>query len=174
MNASFSPGRDRGRSGRGFGTRPGAASIARRDGGGQSRRASVEKSMARSVESSTPANTPAPIGAYSHIAKVGSWITSAGTAGIDPASGELAGPDVFSQTERILESFRIVLESVGSDLKHVVHVNVFLSQGRTGFRGNEPRLRGSGGGLPARENGHRRERPAQPLLTMNLTAVVRE
>ena len=86
--------------------------------------------MSRRVETSTPPNTPAPIGPYSHIAKVGSWITIGGTAGVDPASGELAGPDVFSQTKRILESFRVMLESVGSDLNHVVHVNVFLKDVR--------------------------------------------
>ncbi len=71
--------------------------------------------MSRRVETSTPPNTPAPIGPYSHIAKVGSFITIGGTAGVDPLSGELAGADVLSQTKRILESFRVMLESVGSD-----------------------------------------------------------
>ena len=42
---------------------------------------------------------------YSHIAKVGSVITIGGTAGVNPATGELAGPDVQSQTLQILDSF---------------------------------------------------------------------
>jgi 2-iminobutanoate/2-iminopropanoate deaminase len=75
--------------------------------------------MSPPVETSTPPDTPAPIGPYSHIAKVGAFITIGGTAGVDPATGALAGPDVFSQTKRILESFRIMLASVGSDLEHV-------------------------------------------------------
>jgi len=36
------------------------------------------------VETSTPPNTPAPIGPYSHIATVGRFITIGGTAGVDP------------------------------------------------------------------------------------------
>ena len=78
------------------------------------------------VETLTPPNTPAPIGPYNHIARVGPWITIGGVAGVDPDSGQLAGPDVFSQASRILESFRVMLEFAGSDLAHVVHVNVFL------------------------------------------------
>src|SRR5512136_1353774 len=84
--------------------------------------------MSSRVETSTPPNTPQPIGPYSHIAKVGQFITIGGTAGVNPASGNLAGPDVYSQTKQILESFVVMLESVSSDLKHVVHVNVFLKE----------------------------------------------
>jgi len=59
--------------------------------------------MANIVETSTPANTPTPIGPYNHIAKVGPFITIGGTAGVDPATGQLAGPDVYSQAKQILE-----------------------------------------------------------------------
>ncbi len=50
--------------------------------------------MSPKVQTSTPANTPTPIGPYNHVAKVGQFITIGGTAGVDPASGNLAGPDV--------------------------------------------------------------------------------
>ena len=63
------------------------------------------------VETSTPPNTPTPIGPYHHIARVGSSITIGGTAGVDPATGELAGPDVAAQTRRIVESFAVMLAS---------------------------------------------------------------
>ena len=79
-----------------------------------------------SVTTSTPAGTPKPIGPYSHISKVGQWITIGGTAAFDPASGALVGDTAYAQTKRILESFRVMLESAGSDLAHVVHVHVFL------------------------------------------------
>ena len=78
------------------------------------------------VETSTPPGTPTPIGPYSHIAKVGTIITIGGTAAFNPATGQLVGDDVATQTTRILETFRVMLASVGSDLAHVVHVNVFL------------------------------------------------
>jgi len=131
--------------------------------------------MARPVETSTPPNTPAPIGPYSHIAKVGSFITIGGTAGVDPASGELAGPNVFSQTKRILESFRVMLESVGSDLNHVVHVNVFLKDVRDFEEMNRAYVQTMEEHRPARTVIGVNDLPkAGALLTMNLTAVVRE
>jgi len=131
--------------------------------------------MSRPVETSTPPNTPAPIGPYSHIAKVGSFITIGGTAGVDPASGELAGPDVFSQTKRILESFRVMLESVGSDLNHVVHVNVFLKDVRYFEEMNRAYVQTMEEHRPARTVIGVNDLPKPgALLTMNLTAVVRE
>ena len=42
------------------------------------------------------------------------------TAGVDPATGELAGPDIASQTVQILDAFEVMLASVGSDLDHVL------------------------------------------------------
>ena len=80
--------------------------------------------MKTRVETLTPPNTPKPIGPYSHIARVGQNITIGGTAGFDPATGQMAGPDIRSQTLRILTSFKVMLESVGSDLDHVAHQRV--------------------------------------------------
>jgi 2-iminobutanoate/2-iminopropanoate deaminase len=79
-----------------------------------------------SVETSTPTNTPIPIGPYNHIARVGTLVTIGGTAGVDPATGQLAGSDVGSQARQILDSFAVMLASVGSDLDHIFHVSVFL------------------------------------------------
>jgi 2-iminobutanoate/2-iminopropanoate deaminase len=82
--------------------------------------------MANNVETSTPPNTPTPIGPYSHVAKVGPFLSIGGIAGVNPATGQLAGPLVYAQARQILESLRICLESAGSDLRHVLHINVFL------------------------------------------------
>ena len=78
------------------------------------------------VETITPPNTPTPIGPYSHVAKVGDWITIGGTAGVDPSTGHLAGHDVASQTRQILRNFSVMLAAAGSDLRHVVHIDVYL------------------------------------------------
>ena len=80
------------------------------------------------VETSTPPNTPIPIGPYNHIARVGTLVTIGGTAGVDPSTGQLAGPDVGSQARQILDSFAVMLASVGSDLDHVIHISVFLKE----------------------------------------------
>lgn len=83
--------------------------------------------MAPSVEWSTPPGTMAPIGPYSHIAKAGPFITIGGTAGVDPATGVLVGPDVASQTRQILDAFEVMLASVGSGFDDVMHIHVFLA-----------------------------------------------
>ena len=78
------------------------------------------------VQTFTPPNVMKPIGPYSHIAKAGPFISISGTAGVNPATGQLAGPDAYSQARQILESFRTMLEGVGSNLGQVMHVQVFL------------------------------------------------
>lgn len=131
--------------------------------------------MASRVETFTPANTPCPIGPYNHIAKVGQFITIGGTAGVNPATGELAGPDVSSQTKQILESFTIMLEAVGSDLNHIIHVNVFLKDMQDFERMNRAYIEKMGEYRPARTVLGVNELPKPGVLvTMNLTAVTRE
>jgi len=126
------------------------------------------------VETSTPPNTPIPIGPYNHIAKVGQFITIGGTAGVEPATGQLAGPDVYPQTKRILASFAAMLDSVGSDLGHVIHMNVFLKDMRDFERMNAAYVEAMGDYRPARTVIGVSELPKPGvLLTMNLTAVTR-
>src|ERR1700751_6479067 len=88
----------------------------------------LEQAMTLRVETLTPPNTPKPTGPYNHIAKVGEHIWIGGTAGVDPATGDLAGADIGAQTRQILRSFKVMLEAVGSDLNHIVHINVFLQR----------------------------------------------
>ena len=127
------------------------------------------------VDTSTPPGTPTPIGPYSHVAKVGQWISIGGTAGFDPVTGALAGPDVASQTARILDSFAVMLESVGSDLAHVVHVNVFLAEMADFDAMNAAYIEKMGTHRPARTVIGVRELPKPGVrVTMNLTAVTRE
>ncbi len=131
--------------------------------------------MASRVETSTPPGTPRPIGPYSHIAKVGSSITIGGTAAFDPASGVLVGDDVAGQTVRILESFKVMLSAAGSDLAHVVHVNVFLKDMRDFDAMNRAYVTVMGEHRPARTVIGVNELPKPGvLLTMNLTAVTRD
>jgi 2-iminobutanoate/2-iminopropanoate deaminase len=125
------------------------------------------------VETSTPPGTPTPIGPYNHIAKVGPHITIGGTAGVDPATGQLAGPDVAAQTTQILKSFKVMLRSVGSDLEHVVHINIFLLEMADFEAMNAAYVEGMGTHRPARTVIGVAELPKPGVrLTMNLTAVV--
>ena len=131
--------------------------------------------MPPDVETSTPLNTPQPIGPYNHIAKVGPFISIGGTAGVNPATGQLAGADVYSQTKQILESFRVMLEAVASDLNHVVHVNVFLKDMRDFDEMNRAYVEVMGTDRPARTVIGVNELPKPGVrLTMNLTAVTKD
>ncbi len=131
--------------------------------------------MSPQVETSTPPNTPTPIGPYNHIARVGQWISIGGTAGISPLTGVLAGPDTYSQTKQILKSFRVMLELVGSDLGHVVHVNVFLKEMSDFEEMNRAYVEMMGAHRPARTVVGVSELPKPGVrLTMNLTAVTRD
>ena len=126
------------------------------------------------VKTSIPPNTPTPIGPYSHIAMVGEFITIGGTAGFDPATNILAGPDAYLQTKQILDSFKVMLESVGSDLEHVVHVNVFLHSMSDFDEMNRAYVEKIGAHRPARTVIGVNELPKPGvMLTMNLTAVTR-
>jgi 2-iminobutanoate/2-iminopropanoate deaminase len=131
--------------------------------------------MPSRVETLTPPNTPTPIGPYNHVAKAGPFITIGGTAGVDPATGRLAGSNVHAQTKRILESFKVMLASVGSDLDHVVHVNVFLKDMKDFEAMNAAYVDVMGEHRPARTviGVHELPKP-DVLLTMNLTAVSKE
>ena len=131
--------------------------------------------MSPPVDTSTPPGTPRPIGPYSHIARVGSAITIGGTAAFDPVTGALVGDDVAAQTVRILESFKVMLASVGSDLAHVVHVNVFLRDMRDFETMNRAYVSVMGDHRPARTVIGVNDLPKPGvLLTMNLTAVTRD
>jgi len=126
------------------------------------------------VKTSIPANTPTPLGPYSHIAKVGEFITIGGTAGVNPATGQLAGPDTYSQAKQILASFKVMLASVDSDLNHVVHINVFLLRMADFEEMNRAYVEMLGEHRPARTVIGVNELPKPgAMLTMNLTASTR-
>jgi 2-iminobutanoate/2-iminopropanoate deaminase len=130
--------------------------------------------MTPRVETFTPPNTPTPIGPYNHIARVGPFISIGGTAGVDPRTGLLAGTDVYAQTAQILDSFKVMLESVESDLGHVIHLNVFLKDMRDFEAMNRAYVEKMGQHRPARTVIGVNELPKPGvLLTMNLTAVMR-
>lgn len=128
--------------------------------------------MPPSVETSTPPNTPTPIGPYNHIAKVGPFISIGGTAGVNPATGQPSGPDVYAQAKQILHSFSVMLESVGSDLGHIIHLNVFLKHMSDFEEMNRAYVEMLGQHRPARTVIGVNELPKPGVLvTMNLTAV---
>ncbi len=127
------------------------------------------------VVTTTPPGSPQPIGPYHHVARAGSFIMIGGVAGIDPATGTLEGPGVAAQTTRIVDTFRRLLDSVGADLAHVLHVNVFLVDVADFAEMNRAYAAAMGEHRPARTAIGVAALPIPGArLTMNLTAVTRE
>ena len=78
----------------------------------------------------TPVQTshaPAAIGPYSQAVVSEPFVFVSGQLGLIPATGDLAGPDITAQAAQALENLRQILLAAGSDLNHVVSVDVYLT-----------------------------------------------
>lgn len=75
---------------------------------------------------STP-HAPAAIGAYSQAVIANGMLFTSGQLGIDPATGEFAGPDFRSQAEQAIKNIAAILEAAGTDAAHVIKTTVFLT-----------------------------------------------
>ena len=72
------------------------------------------------------ANAPKPVGPYSQAIVEGDFIFVAGQGPINPGTGSLELGDVRSETKRVFENMRAILEAAGSSLDDVVKCNVYL------------------------------------------------
>ncbi len=57
----------------------------------------------------------------------GAFVFVSGLTAVDPETGSAAGGTTASETRRILENLRTILEAAGSSLDRVVKVNVLLA-----------------------------------------------
>ena len=75
---------------------------------------------------------PKPVGPYSPGVALDlrlpapSLIFVSGQGATNPATGQLAGADVATQTEQCLKNIEAILKAGGSDLSHVLRCGVFL------------------------------------------------
>jgi 2-iminobutanoate/2-iminopropanoate deaminase len=76
-------------------------------------------------------DVPAPNLPFSAGIKANGFIFTAGQVGTDPRTGQVAGPDVASQTRQTIANLRAVLEAGGSSLDRLVKTTVFLADLRT-------------------------------------------
>ncbi len=93
---------------------------------------------------------PKPVGPYSPGVVYERLLFVSGQGAIDPATGELAGPDVESQTEQVLKNIASILEAAGSSLQHVIRCGVFLTDIREFPKMNTVYSRMFGDNRPAR------------------------
>ena len=71
-------------------------------------------------------NAPAAIGPYSQAIKAGGAVYVSGQLPVDPATGAFAGDTIQEQTRQSLTNIKNILAEAGTDLDHVVRVDVFM------------------------------------------------
>lgn len=72
------------------------------------------------------AGLPKPIGPYSPGMAFERLVLVSGQGATDPATGQIAGLDVETQTEQVFRNMQAILQAAGSDLAHVLRCGVFL------------------------------------------------
>lgn len=72
-------------------------------------------------------NAPAAIGPYSQGYVVGNLVFASGQIPVDPATGEIAGPDIAAQAEQSCKNVKAVIEAAGSDISKVFKTTCFLA-----------------------------------------------
>jgi 2-iminobutanoate/2-iminopropanoate deaminase len=83
-------------------------------------------------------NGPKAIGPYSQAIKANGFVFVSGQVAIDPATQQVIGGDVASQTDRVLQNLSSILKAAGTSLEK--SVRCFLAKhGR--FCGHERGLR---------------------------------
>ncbi len=70
---------------------------------------------------------PAAVGPYSQAIALGNLLFCAGQIPLDPATGELVGTDVTTQTERVCQNIAAVLKANDMTFTNVVKATVFLT-----------------------------------------------
>ena len=93
---------------------------------------------------------PAPVGPYSPGMTLDRLVIVSGQGATDPATGELAGADVATQTEQVFRNIERILQAAGTDLSRVLRCGVFLVDMRDFQSMNEVYARVFGDHRPAR------------------------
>jgi 2-iminobutanoate/2-iminopropanoate deaminase len=70
---------------------------------------------------------PGAIGPYSQAVAVDGWVFCSGQIPIDPATGDLVGGDIGTQTDQVLKNVAAVMAAAGGALSNVVKTTVFLA-----------------------------------------------
>ena len=69
---------------------------------------------------------PAPIGPYSQAVQAGNFLFVSGQVAIQPATGELVLHDIQTETRRVMENIKAILNEAGADFGNIVKTSIFL------------------------------------------------
>ena len=96
-------------------------------------------------------NAPAPIGPYNQAVLAGNMLFVSGQIALDAQTGELVLTDINTETTKVLENIKAILNEAGLDFSHIIKTSIFLKDMGTFAQVNE--IYGSyfTGNYPARE-----------------------
>jgi 2-iminobutanoate/2-iminopropanoate deaminase len=115
---------------------------------------------------------PKAIGPYEQAIKVGEFVYTAGQIPIDPKTGNLVEGDIATQTRRVLENLKAVLEAAGSSSDRVIKATVFLKNMADFTAMNEVYAEYLGKTKPARSTVAVAELPRGALIEIDFVALV--
>ena len=72
-------------------------------------------------------NAPGAIGPYSQAVKAGNLLFTSGQIAIDPSTNTFTAGTIESETERVCQNLKAILEAAGTDFDHVIKTTCFLS-----------------------------------------------
>ena len=119
-------------------------------------------------------DAPAAIGPYSQAIRSGQFLYTSGQIPLDPSTGTIVGDDIQTQTHRVLQNMRALLESAGASLNSVVKTTVFLTRMSDFQAMNEVYATYFGDSAPARSTVAVVELPRQALVEIECVALVHD
>jgi len=113
---------------------------------------------------------PKPIGPYSQAVKSNGFVFVSGQVALDPATGEFVGTEIRTQTERVMENLKAILEAAGVLLTHVVKTTVYLKDMNDFTAMNEVYARYFTAAPPARSTVQAVRLPKDALVEIDVVA----
>jgi 2-iminobutanoate/2-iminopropanoate deaminase len=74
-----------------------------------------------------PAQSPPAAGPYSHAVRFGPLLFCSGQIGIDPATGTMVHGGIESETVRVLENIRLLLEDQALGFSDILKTTVYMT-----------------------------------------------
>jgi len=71
-------------------------------------------------------NAPAPIGPYNQAVLAGNLLFVSGQIALDAQTGELVMADLATETHKVMNNIKAILEAAGVDFGHIVKTSIFL------------------------------------------------
>ena len=75
----------------------------------------------------TTERAPAPVGAYNQATLANGTLYVSGQIALDPATGGLITTDIETETERVMENLKAIVEAGGSSMDRILKCEVFVS-----------------------------------------------